>query len=161
MHGTPGARFVVLARRLGVSQAALRQTLDDLGVLGLVARNPGYGHPARPEYVLTAAGARVAAPASALMGVLEEAGLVDVGVRKWTLPVLHAVGHAPARYGEVRRRAGAVTDRALAGALKDLEGIGWVQRRVADGYPPVARYEAAESSAAIRSLLEELEAALI
>ena len=51
-----GSRFAALVGTLGVGRESLRRTLDSLLELGLVARNPGYGHPLRPEYVLTRSG---------------------------------------------------------------------------------------------------------
>ena len=59
LSGTGGSRFVPLAAALGMSRDALRQTLDSLMALGLVTPNPGYGHPTRPEYILTDEGRRV------------------------------------------------------------------------------------------------------
>src|SRR3954467_4738348 len=55
-----GARFVELQRKLGVGRESLRRALDALLELGLVRRNEGYGHPLRPEYLLTRAGLEAA-----------------------------------------------------------------------------------------------------
>ena len=54
-----GARFVALANRLGVSRDSLTRTLGALIDAGFVARNPGHGHPLRPEYILTKRGVPV------------------------------------------------------------------------------------------------------
>ena len=51
-----GAKFVTLHSQLGVGRATLRATLDDLIAEGWVLRNPGHGHPMRPEYLLTKEG---------------------------------------------------------------------------------------------------------
>ena len=53
LHREKGAKFVTLGSRLGVSRDSLRRSLDRLTQQRLVRRNPGYGHPMRPEYVLT------------------------------------------------------------------------------------------------------------
>src|SRR5205085_9060327 len=92
-----GSRFAALSGTLGVGRESLRRTLDSLLALGLVARNPGYGHPLRPEYVLTARGARVAERCARLLA----AGDDEVLLRKWSLPVLAALGE-PARFSELR-----------------------------------------------------------
>ena len=60
-----GARLVRLSRALGASPGACRATLDALIELGLVTPNPGYGHPLRPEYILTPAGESLTEPAAA------------------------------------------------------------------------------------------------
>jgi DNA-binding HxlR family transcriptional regulator len=134
-----GSRFVALAQRLGVGRDSLRRTLDALIELRLVARNPGYGHPLRPEYVLTAAGESVAGRCHRLVDLLN--GTADVALRKWSLPVLVAL-EGPSRFSELRVRLPGVTPKALAIALKDLQAAGLVERRVEDVYPPTAFYAA-------------------
>jgi DNA-binding HxlR family transcriptional regulator len=130
-----GSRFAALAGTLGVGSDSLRRTLDSLLLLGLVARNPGYGHPLRPEYVLTADGRRVAQRCAKLLAASED----DVVLRKWSLPVLAAL-QRPARFSELRAAVPGVTPRALTLALKDLQAAQLVERRVEDAYPPRALY---------------------
>jgi DNA-binding HxlR family transcriptional regulator len=79
---TRGSRFATLSGVLGVSGESLRRTLVALLDDGLVARNPGHGHPLRPEYVLTAAGAEVAPRAGAVLDALR--GLEAVGYTNMT-----------------------------------------------------------------------------
>jgi DNA-binding HxlR family transcriptional regulator len=130
-----GSRFAALSGTLGVGSDSLRRALDSLLALGLVTRNPGYGHPLRPEYVLTDQGRRVAQRCTKLLAASED----DVLLRKWSLPVLAALGR-PARFSEVRAAVPGVTPRALALALKDLQAADLVERRVEDAYPPRALY---------------------
>ena len=106
---THGTRFVVLAKHLGVGRTSLRRTLDALVELGLVRRNPGYGHPLRPEYLLTSAGESVAARCERLLAAVD--GTRDVVLRKWSLPVLAALGQR-ARFSELRDALPGVTPRA-------------------------------------------------
>jgi DNA-binding HxlR family transcriptional regulator len=47
-----GERFVTLVNRLGASKDAVSATLAQLIDDGVVQRNPGYGHPLRPEYLV-------------------------------------------------------------------------------------------------------------
>ena len=130
-----GSRFAALAGTLGVGSDSLRRTLDSLLSLGLVARNPGYGHPLRPEYVLTERGESVARRCAKLLDAADE----DVLLRKWSLPVLAALAQ-PARFSELRATVPGVTPRALALALKDLQAAALVERRVEDAYPPRTVY---------------------
>ena len=132
-----GSRFVTLTRTLRIPRDSLRRTLDALVEMGLVGRNPGYGHPLRPEYVLTEAGRPVARRCARLVAVLE--GHRDVALRKWSLPVLVAL-ERPSRFSELRMELPGITARALAIALKDLEAAGLVERRVEAAYPPTAVY---------------------
>jgi DNA-binding HxlR family transcriptional regulator len=130
-----GSRFAALAGTLGVGSDSLRRALDSLLALGLVARNPGYGHPLRPEYVLTDQGKRVAQRCAKLLATSED----ELLLRKWSLPVLAALGR-PARFSELRAAVPGVTPRALALALKDLQAADLVERRVEDAYPPRTLY---------------------
>jgi DNA-binding HxlR family transcriptional regulator len=130
-----GSRFAALGGILGVGSDSLRRTLDSLLSLGLVARNPGYGHPLRPEYVLTADGERVAQRCSRLLAASGD----EVLLRKWSLPVLAAL-QRPARFSELRAAVPGVTPRALTLALKGLRAADLVERRIEDAYPPRAVY---------------------
>ena len=134
-----GSRFVTLTGQLGVTGESLRRTLRYLQDEGLLERNPGYGHPLRPEYVLTREGQPIAGRARALLTAL--AGYEEVGLKKWSLPVLAQLD-APRRFSELSARLPEATPRALTLALKDLQGIGLVRRTVTEEYPPAVRYEA-------------------
>jgi DNA-binding HxlR family transcriptional regulator len=132
-----GSRFAALAGTLGVGRESLRRTLDSLLALDLVRRNPGYGHPLRPEYVLTERGAAVARRCGELLALADD----EVLLRKWSLPVLAAL-ERPARFSKLKAALPGVTPRALALALKDLRAAGLVERRIEDAYPPTAIYAA-------------------
>jgi DNA-binding HxlR family transcriptional regulator len=135
---TRGSRFATLTGRLGVTGESLRRTLAYLQEEGLVARNPGYGHPLRPEYVLTHAGRRLEPRVAELHAAV--GGREDVALKKWSLPVLAELD-APRRFSELRAALPA-TPRALALALRDLEDAGLVHRTVKADRPPQVRYEA-------------------
>jgi DNA-binding HxlR family transcriptional regulator len=155
---TGGSRFVPLAAALGLSRDALRQTLDALIDAGFVMANPGYGHPMRPEYILTVRGRHVAPASRRLVEYLRRSGLADVALKKWSLPTVAALS-AERRYGELRRTIGATT-RALTLALKDLVAAGVVARRVHDGFPPSTTYRLTARGRALRNHVARLEAAL-
>jgi DNA-binding HxlR family transcriptional regulator len=130
-----GTRFVLLANRLGVPRETLSRTLTALIEGGLVTRNPGHGHPLRPDYLLTPAGAQVAPGCLSLLDVLPDRNL---SLKKWSVPVLAAVGEG-ARFSDLIVELPA-SPRALALALKDLQTLGLVEREVVGGYPPTTRY---------------------
>jgi DNA-binding HxlR family transcriptional regulator len=149
---TGGTRFVVLSKALGVGRESLRRTLDALIDLGLVRRNPGYGHPLRPEYLLTPRGDAAAERCTRLLEVLD--GDLDVALKKWSLPVLVALSR-PSRFSEVRDALPGVTARALALALKELEAAGLVRRQVQETYPPSTVYAATRRAARLRAALAD------
>jgi DNA-binding HxlR family transcriptional regulator len=144
-----GSRFAALVGTLGVGRESLRRTLDSLLELGLVARNPGYGHPLRPEYVLTRSGEAAARRCAKLLESLDED---EVLLRKWSLPVLAALAQ-PARFSELRSALPGVTPRALALALKDLQGADLVERRIEDAYPPRSVYSATPSGRRLQRIV--------
>lgn len=152
---TSGSRFVALERGLGSSRESLRRTLAALIRAGLVARNPGYGHPLRPEYVLTAEGLRVAVVCERLLAELDD--IQDVALRKWSLPVVSALGAGPRRFSELRAGLREVSTRALAIALKDVAAAGLVERIVTPDYPPSTLYRATPQGERLAGILSELE----
>jgi DNA-binding HxlR family transcriptional regulator len=154
LHRGGGTKFVTLANRLGVGRETLRRTLDALVDADLVARNPGYGHPLRPEYVLTPRGRQIGPAAARLVDALRAEGLDDVGLKKWSLPVVLELA-VERRFAELRA-ALRVSPRALTLALKDLAHAGLVERRVHDGFPPSTTYRLTGRARRIRRLAAAL-----
>ena len=103
-------RFVELQRKLGVGRDSLRRALDALIELGFVERNTGYGHPLRPEYVITAEGRTAASLAARVVA----AGDPETLLRKWSVPVLAELD-GDRRFSELRASLPGVSPRALAG----------------------------------------------
>lgn len=134
-----GSKFVTLSRRLGASPASVKRALVRLGELDLVVRNPGRGHPMRPEYVLGATGERTARLAAELMAWSEAEQPGGQLLKKWQLPVLVAAD-PQARFGWVRGQLPSATARAVAMALKAHANSGLIDRAVDPGYPPVPLY---------------------
>jgi DNA-binding HxlR family transcriptional regulator len=135
-----GAKFVTLVHRTGASGGAVRQTLDELIGRGWVAPNPGYGHPLRPEYILTSHGARVAPACAALRDAVDTLGVAGAALKRWSMPVLYVVGRTPCRFSQIGGTLDGITDRALALTLHDLAGARLVTRRPAPARSAV-RYE--------------------
>jgi DNA-binding HxlR family transcriptional regulator len=158
LHRQRGSRFVTLTRTLGMSRESLRRTLAALIDGGLVGRNPGYGHPLRPEYVLTTRGERVAARGEPLVDLLRQRGLEEVGFKKWSMPVVYALSDEPLRFSELRERLEGISPRALTLALKDLEAARLLDRRVTDDYPPATVYRLTRAGRPLAALLRQVAA---
>lgn len=154
-----GAKFVTLVQALGAGRSAVREALDALIALGLAARNPGYGHPLRPEYLLTDRGRALSSACLELADAVREVGGDNEAYRKWTLPIVRGLADGADRFGELREGLDGVTPRALSLALKRLVASGLVEREVDDGYPPVSRYRLTEASVALVGPLDRLAAA--
>jgi DNA-binding HxlR family transcriptional regulator len=156
LHRQRGSRFVTLARTLEMSRESLRRTLAALIDGGLVGRNPGYGHPLRPEYVLTRAGDSLARACGPLVERLRRGDLEDVGLKKWSMPVVFALAERPRRFSELREQLLGISPRALALALKDLEAAGLLDRRVTDDYPPATVYRLTTTGRPLATLLRQV-----
>jgi DNA-binding HxlR family transcriptional regulator len=130
-----GARFVELQRKLGVTRDSLRRALDALVELDYVRRNEGYGHPLRPEYLITDPGRQ----AAGLAGRVSRSRVRETLLRKWSVPVLAEL-EEPRRFSQLRAALPGVTPRALALALQELEAVGLVRREVRPTRPPSTVY---------------------
>lgn len=151
-----GAKFVTLLKRLKLGRASLTVTLRDLVTKGLVRRNAGYGHPLRPEYLLTKKGSELAGRCQELVCMFRDQGVEKIAYAKWSLPLLLAVDRGPARFNALRGMLGGITPRAQTLALKSLEQVGWIQRQINHGYPPIVTYEVSEEGRRIQAQLERL-----
>jgi len=145
--------------RTGAGRNSLKRTLKALLEAGLVGPNPGHGHPMRPEYVLTAAGKRVAPLCEGLLGTLRRFGIEEVALRKWSMPVVHAVGTYGGRFSQVLAGLPGVTPRALAMALKQLQSAGLLERRIVDDYPPAVTYRLTGRAGRLSPALDALSRA--
>ena len=121
LHRGRGAKLVTLVNGLEASPGSIRLALDHLQQAGWVIPNPGYGHPMRPEYILTPVGEALAPACRDLDTALLRLDLREVGLRKWSMPTLDTLRDGPARFTEIRAGLPGVTDRALSLALGDLQ----------------------------------------
>jgi DNA-binding HxlR family transcriptional regulator len=136
-----GSRFAAMLSQVGLSRSVLAASLETLQEASWVRRNPGHGHPLRPEYVLTEAGERVAAFASRVMEQRQRLGLEPGQLPRWSLPIVVRLGGAPARFSELRASLLPVTPRALSLALKQMLAVDLVDRTLEADFPPTAIYE--------------------
>ena len=133
LHRDNGAKFVTLVQRLKISRDALSRTLEALTQLGLISRNPGYGHPLRPEYLLSASGKHIGQAALELLHHLQQLEAINtpslkIGLKKWTLPTLHAIHQRINRFSSLRETLPTIGPRALTLTLQDLEQLAWLTR---------------------------------
>ncbi|GAB5497243.1 MAG: hypothetical protein Phyf2KO_23230 [Phycisphaerales bacterium] len=158
MARTRGSRVVVLKNRLGIHPAALRQTLDHLIELGYVVANPGYGHPLRPEYILTAKGQYAADACARIDASSKRLGIAELAGRKWFLPVLWTVAEQPLRFTEIAKRARPITDRALSHSLVQLEEARLIRPLPLEIRPPAYLYGLHRRAGTIAEALNDLAA---
>lgn len=142
MHRLGGARHIELVTGLRINRDSLRVTLDWLIAEGWIARNPGYGHSLRPEYILTPSGTPLGRPAVEVVEAIEALGVEDAALRKWALALVFLTARSPMRFAGLKAALPGVTPRALTVALKALASAGLIDRDVEEGYPPQVIYRA-------------------
>ncbi len=139
LHEGIAGRQAPLLTATGASRTAFAQSMDHLITIGLIERNPGYGHPLRPEFRLTDKGIQAAAIAHKIRKVTKDEDQ-DLLRRSWTLPVLTSL-YTPSHFNDIKRNLQTISDRALSQSLKAMESRNWVCR-VVDGAarPPRSLY---------------------
>lgn len=151
LHAGVAGRQAPLLAATGASRTAFAQSMEHLISIGLLERNPGYGHPLRPEFRLTKLGISAAAIANRIQSLTADEDQ-DLLRRSWTLPVLTTI-HRPSHFNDIKRNLPTITDRALSQSLKTLEVRNWVQRNVDEAArPPRAIYSAVNTGELISSV---------
>jgi DNA-binding HxlR family transcriptional regulator len=135
-----GSRFAAMLAGIGLSRSALAASLALLQEAGWLRRNPGHGHPLRPEYILTAAGEPVAAFCMKVMAQREKLGLEPGQLPRWSLPLISRLGDDRARFSALRASLAPVTPRALSLTLKQMLSVDLIDRALEDEFPPIAIY---------------------
>lgn len=147
-RGIPGRQAPLLAAS-GASRTAFAQSLAHLCDLGLLERNPGHGHPLRPEFRLTPAGVEMAAAADRILSAVPHSDGTILLRRTWTIPIL-AVTQAPRHFNEIKGTLGSITDRALSLSLQQLQAQQWMSRSIsASDRPPRTQYRAVNAGVPI------------
>lgn len=126
--GVPGRQAPLLAASQA-SRTAFASSLSHLIELGLLEKNPGHGHPLRPEFRLTRKGVTAAAMASRIVEVAPDNDALAIIRRRWAAPILAVTG-APKRFSIIKSGLGAITDRALSQSLCVLEEREWLKREI-------------------------------
>lgn len=126
--GVPGRQAPLIAAT-NASRTSFASSMEHLVQLGLLEKNPGHGHPLRPEFRLSRKGVPIASMASRIMESLPDDDAFVVLRRNWTVPIL-AVTESPKRFSVIRSELGAITDRALSQSLGVLEEQQWLKRDI-------------------------------
>jgi len=150
-----GARFSELMIALDISRDSLSRTLGQAIESGWVMRNPGHGHPLRPEYILTPVGEPVGAACVRIVAARRQVGIGPAHFPRWSLPIIGHLAKDWARFSDLQAGLHPVTPRALSLNLQGMVGSAIVLRRFEHGYPPSALYGLTPSG---RTLADSLRA---
>ena len=151
-----GSKFITLVNRVGAARQTLSRTLEELIDAGWVMRNPGYGHPMRPEYILTPAGRRIAPACRKLLLLLRRLHIEDAALRKWPLAVAAVMAGGAKRFNDIRAALPDITARALALALRELQDVALIERTVYDESPPIVEYQLARRAQSVAAVAAQL-----
>jgi DNA-binding HxlR family transcriptional regulator len=136
-----GGRFVELLNRLGLSRDSLVRTLEGARAAGWVKRNPGHGHPLRPEYILTDAGKQMANKASRIIEAQSALHIPTGALSRWGLPIIHTISEGHQRFNDLSRCIAPAGPRAISQSLRALTSHDLIVRELVDGYPPASLYK--------------------
>lgn len=156
-----GAKFVTLLHELKISRSVLRSTLLKMAAGGFAIRNPGYGHPLRPEYILTDEGLRLGPFCAEMMICINENYGFHLFRSKWALQIINQCSRGEMRFSELKSALKPITSRALSWELKTLEAIGYLERKIVAGYPPLATYSLAKKAFPFKKVIKRHEDVLI
>ena len=103
-------------------------------------------------------GSRISPRCVGLVASIEGADVTELCARKWSIPILVALGSGLARFGELRSVLAPASDRARSLALRELSQGGLIERVVVDEYTLGVAYQVKSPGRAIaragRSLVE-------
>ena len=151
LHEGVAGRQATLLAATGASRTAFTQSLNHLISIGLLERNPGYGHPLRPEFRLTPCGHSAATIANKIQRVSADEDQ-DLLRKSWTLPILSSL-HSPSHFNHIKRNLQTISDRALSQSLKSMEVRNWVCRSVDEAArPPRSIYSAVNTGGALSNI---------
>lgn len=140
-HGIPGRQAPLLSAAQA-SRTAFSASLFHLIGLGLLEKNPGHGHPLRPEFRLTVSGVEMAKVAAEIVSAASKPEENAILRKSWSLPIL-AVTKKPRHFIEIKSELPSVTDRALSQSLSLLHKQSWLSRNVDEAsWPPRPIYQA-------------------
>lgn len=156
MTGGVSGRVSPLAAAAGCGRTSMGASVEHLVVLGLLEKNPGHGHPLRPEYRFTNKGANIGEWAVELDSLVKLDGNKALLRNKWSLPLLSCIPDE-VRYSEIRRLLVPVTDRALSASLGSLADCSWIRRKVRGNIsPPIVSYRTLSTGKKIHNHLLHL-----
>ncbi len=126
--GIPGRQAPLMAAT-NASRSSFAASLEHLVNLGLLERNPGHGHPLRPEFRLTPLGVTAAGMAHRIIDATPDEAAFAVIRRSWAVPIL-AMTEMPQRFSIIKSGLNTITDRALSKSLCLLEEQDWLRRDI-------------------------------
>ncbi len=154
VRGAKGRQSSLIAAT-GAGRTALNASLQHLIEIGLIERNPGHGHPLRPEFRLTNKGETAAQIADKILKTIPDHSGRNLIRQNWSAPLL-SISLEPKFFKTYKSILPPITDRALSQSLKRLENQSWLSRDVdMIARPPRPFYQAIGVGAEIAHSIQE------
>lgn len=141
IYRNSGVKYIFLHKKLNINKSVLSKTLQILGDHNFVQKNPGYGHPLRPEYVIHTNASVIAKKCQNLYDSLSDAQIKHILATKWMIPILLVIQDRKKRFSEIKKDIDAITSRSLTLVLKKLESEKILIRTIISEYPPTSYYQ--------------------
>jgi DNA-binding HxlR family transcriptional regulator len=90
--------------------------------------------------VLTETGALLAVRCASTVQTLHDLGVEQIGLNRWTMPILYQLSRGPEKFGEMRKHVCSISPRALTRSLRELVDHDLAARIVAPDMPVVITY---------------------
>lgn len=155
MFRSNGAKLITLQQRCGISRGVLKSSLARLIAAGLVCENPGYGHPLRPEYILTANGQAIGPFCVEFLLEGQKRQIEEVMAGRWSAPTIIRTGPGAQRFNELKKQLDPVTSRALSSVLKSLQEHSCLITERLDTSPPANIYSLGKKSRGLYRIYQE------
>jgi DNA-binding HxlR family transcriptional regulator len=84
-------------------------------------------------------------------------GVMGVISKRWALLIIGAIGnYGKLRYGELMKKLGGISPKGLSDRLKELEGVGIIDRRAFPEIPPRVEYSLTRDGEELRKAMMPL-----
>ena len=119
-------------------------------------KNPGYGHPLRPEYILTSKGNELGRLCSIFLKSIKTFNNSQLLFNKWSLPILYSLSDEQLKFNQLKSHLKKITASSLSRSLKKLIENGFIERIIKDDFPPVIEYTLTHKSNSIQNTISFL-----
>ncbi|WP_457919917.1 winged helix-turn-helix transcriptional regulator [Candidatus Lokiarchaeum ossiferum] len=136
-----GVKYIYLHKKLKINKSVLSKTLQVLEESNYIKKNPGYGHPLRPEYIINENAFFISEKCRNLYDSLIEMNMQHILATKWIVPILLVIQNKKLRFSEIKKELDNITSRSLTIALKKLENEEFLERTTTSAYPPTSHYQ--------------------
>jgi len=151
-----GSKYISLVKKLDISKDTLSRTLKHLIKTGYVRKNPGYGHPLRPEYILTPQGNKLGQLSADFKSSVKDYKNHKILMSKWSIPIIFSIEDTQFKFNQLKKDVAPITSAALSRSLKELIENDFIIRIIEDKFPPIIKYSLSLRSKSFQELLKAI-----